>query len=142
MALTLTQTATTLQARVEVKDVVGIDTYWCGEGLIGLFCKAAGVDRVDVRRTLQENGSEEEPRRKEVWEARSGAVMTITAEGIASGHGVHGEVLSARVTGLPAGVSFRADSSLDRRSGGELRVTLEGREGLGPFVSALKALAS
>jgi len=62
---------------MRVDEVVGIDTYWCGEGLIGLFCTAAGVDRVDVRRVRQESGSEEEP--------RSAALMTITAEGIASG---------------------------------------------------------
>ncbi len=131
----------TLNTRVTTAECARVDALW-NQWLLTLFAHAAGVTRSELQCTVDESGSQDEPTRRQVWVAPTGATLTLTAEGIASPHGVHGEDLQARATGLPTGVTFSGKSSLDRRSGGQLSVTLEGREGLAAFEAALSAARS
>ncbi len=48
--------------------------------------------------------------------------LTLTLDPIESGHGVHGEYVSAVFHGLPPGLGISAFGRLDMRSGGELRL--------------------
>ncbi|MCB9752655.1 MAG: hypothetical protein H6713_22095 [Myxococcales bacterium] len=52
--------------------------------------------------------------------------VTLVLDPIESGHGVHGEHVSARFHGLPEGLGVRARGRLDMRAGGQLHVDFEG----------------
>jgi hypothetical protein len=64
--------------------------------------------------------------------ATPGVGVTLELHPISSGHGVHGEHISARFRGLPPELRITARGELDMRRGGYLQLDVEGPSDLGP----------
>lgn len=108
------------------------------DAVVELFAAAAGTPRAALRRT-RDDLDEERSVRELVWTAPSGAVLALHGSGMASGHGVHGEDVTVRATGLPPGVDVAATWSVHHRRGGTLQLTVRGGPGVAELARRLGA---